>query len=317
MSAQSDRLVLATAADEAYAIPLAAMLRSIVDHLPADCGATLLVIDGGISAAIRDKLMRSCEADNLEVQWIPARPLESESTPSWGRLGGLTYQRLLLPELLEGESKALYLDPDVIVRRDLDQLWHSDSSGHTLCAAQDQAVPYVSSTLGLSRYRELGISPRRKYFNAGVMLIDLQRWRRQEVTRRCFEYLLMHRRSVILMEQDALNVVVGDDWRELDPRWNQIASIAGRKMFGAPHLRRLAADPWIIHFAGTFKPWKANFEGPGAEEFFRNLDETPWAGWRPRPTWRDRALHVYDRRLRWLAYPLESIYTRWSCLRRS
>jgi len=312
----TQHLAIATTADDGYCLPAAAMLRSVVRHLPTGSSADVYFIDGGLSPENRRNVEQCCDS-RVTLHWVPAIEIPGGELPDWGRLNSLTYQRLLLPELTQGTvDRLLYLDADMVVNQDLSRLWAEEHHGKTLLAVQDLAVPYVSSPLALQRYRDLGIPAHRKYFNAGVLLVDLKAWTERDLTARTFSYLREYYEDVVFHDQDALNAVAGDDWRELDVRWNQIASIAGQRFFAAPHLdsseyRRLAQDPWIIHFAGAFKPWGSGCAGRGTELFFDYLDETPFRGWRPAPGMSDRLLHFYERRLRPIGYPFETAYLEW------
>ena len=151
------RISIATAADDGYGMAAAAMLRSVAHHLPAGWSADVFFIDGGLTETTRGRLEESC-GDDLDIYWRRAKPLDSSKVPMWGRLPDLTYQRLMLPELTpRGVERVLYLDVDLVVNRNLVELWDESLDGRVLAAVQDLAVPYVSSPLGLRKHRELGI----------------------------------------------------------------------------------------------------------------------------------------------------------------
>jgi lipopolysaccharide biosynthesis glycosyltransferase len=163
---------------------------------------------------------------------------------------------------------------------------------------------------------ELGLPAAAKYFNAGVMLVDLVRWRRERIADRALEYLQRYRDRVLLWDQEALNAALAGRWGELDPRWNRNPTL--RHLFGrrkrAPVPRGAPADAgadaneiWIAHYTGRLKPWLYPGLGAVQETFFAHLDATVWAGSRPPESWRRRALARYatSRVRRWLL-PLET-----------
>ena len=95
-----------------------------------------------------------------------------------GRVSHATYFRILAPELLPASlSRVIYLDADVRVASDLSRLWAEPLREHPVLAVRDAGAPLVSSPRGLVNHRELGLAPELGYFNAGVMLLDLARWR--------------------------------------------------------------------------------------------------------------------------------------------
>jgi lipopolysaccharide biosynthesis glycosyltransferase len=229
----------------------------------------------------------------------------------------VTYARLLIGDLLPASCRrVLWLDSDVVLIRDVGDLWRADTNGAVMCAVQDLVVPYADSSLGIQRHSTLGVSPDAPYFNAGVMLIDLSAWRAHHVGDRALTYLRTHWRHVTLWDQEGLNVALDGAWRPLDARWNVIASVAGRSFFEAHHLdaRAYAAavdDPWIVHFAGTWKPWLLSASNRYRELYFSRLAETAFAGTQSAAGVMAPLMRVYDSRIRDHAYGLERWWLRW------
>jgi Glycosyl transferase family 8 len=116
-------VALACAADARYAMPLAAMLHSVVAHLDPARRLTVHVLAEGIGDGDRDRVVRSCARDGVSMDWIAADPDALRDLPTWGRMPRTTYQRLLLPDLLPHLSKVVWLDCDVVVETDLGRLW--------------------------------------------------------------------------------------------------------------------------------------------------------------------------------------------------
>lgn len=306
-------VALACAADARYAMPLGAMLRSAVVHLDPARRLTVHVLAEGIRAGDRDRVARSCAREGVTLHWIAADPDALRDLPTWGRMPRTTYQRLLLPDLLPDLGKLVWLDCDVVVAADLGRLWDIDMDGRPALAVQDMVVPHVSSRLGIRDFRALGIPAEAKYFNAGVMVLDLQRWRRDDVAGRALEYLRAGGDRVLLWDQEGLNAALHGRWGELDPRWNQNASVAGRRFFRRPrHMdaatyRLVVEDPWVVHYCGNLKPWSLPDTGdPARDRFFLHLDATPWSGWRPKRTMTGRLAAAYESsRARRLLHPAE------------
>ena len=63
------------------------------------------------------------------------------------------------------------------------------------------------------------------YFNSGVLVINLTRWRKENVGDRVIEYLRKYQPYVQLEDQEGLNAVLANDWGKLDPKWNLISHI--------------------------------------------------------------------------------------------
>ena len=102
----------------------------------------------------------------------------------------------------------------------------------------------------------------REYFNTGVMVIDVQAWRDQEIVERCRTFLVESPQHARFWDQDALNVVLEDRWLRLPSELNAFPVSAFPDWFDEPALttRRKTEDAaLILHFAGPIKPWTDHF----------------------------------------------------------
>ena len=304
------RLIMA--ADSDYAIPLAVTVRSAVEKTQKP--VELLVLDGGLTPNNREQLLDSWPAARLTVRWLEVNARQVGKLPVWGRMKSVTYYRLLLSDLAPaGWTKALWLDCDILLLNDLSTLWDLEMSDWPLLAARDLVVPCLGSPYGVTAWQDLNLDPRLPHFNAGVMLLDLERWRAEHIGERAMGYLRQHGDRVCFFDQEALNAVLAGCWGELDPRWNQIASMAGQRFLDTSHLdsevyRQVVENPFLVHYSGSLKPWKCFGLAEYWKPWYEVLDRTAWAGWRPPITLRTIALGLYSRKLRPWLYPLEVWY---------
>lgn len=295
--------ILASAADDAYTMPLAVSVRSAIDNLDAGRRLGIVVLDGGITAANRRRLERSWPQERVEVVWIRPDPALFHGVATWRWLSRVAYYRLLLPRLLpETLERVLYLDVDLVVQRDLGALWDEPFEGALTLAVQDPSSPYFDSRRAMppdwpmptdgftpQPVRDLdarGLSPALPYLNSGLLVLDLAAWRREDIT----EQLLACLRGapedhLIGGDQYPLNVVLAGRWRALDPRWNALAVMHERRSWRETHMdaatfERLLADPWIVHWAGPRKPWNGLGPVPRGELFHTYRARTAWAGLR-------------------------------------
>ncbi len=199
--------------------------------------------------------------------------------PTHGHLSAATYYRLFLPELLPMElNRVIYLDTDVVVRRPIEELWETDLGSHGLAAVQKPRA---------GEYSEVGLSRESDYFNAGVLLIDLARWRTRRIGEAALEFALHRSGRIQGHDQSALNHVLAGNWKRLDPRWNQqfkfFVHTSDYLRMDRGELRRLRREPFIIHYTTGSKPWHYLNDHPLRHCYYENLDRTPFAGWRPQP----------------------------------
>jgi lipopolysaccharide biosynthesis glycosyltransferase len=275
----AERLVIAAAADAAYALPLAVTLRSAVERLGDGFRLEVHAVDDGLGAEGRERVARSL-AERADLVWHPPWPLD-RALPLWNHMAATTYQKLMLGSWLPAESsRALWLDGDLLVRADLAALWRTPLDGAVAAAARDRLVPTFGSRFGVGGRAELGLPDEAPYFNAGVLLVDLDRWRAESVGARALDYLARRGRRIWFWDQEALNAALHDRWRELDPRWNRHA-VLERLFARTPADAAAAEEAWIVHYCGRLKPWLYPGIDVHQAEYFRCLDATAWRGHRP------------------------------------
>lgn len=308
-----DRITLVCAADAAYVRPLAAMVESVLAHRAGDLPVDIYVLAGGILPDDRARMTTAWAAKGATAHWLEPGDSRFAGVPVWGRMPVTTYYKLAIADLLPDHVKrAIWLDCDLLMVGDVTRLWESDLGGHHALAVQDRIVPTVSSSFGIRTWKALGLPADAPYFNAGVMLIDLDRWRRDRVSDEVVEYLRAHHRSVYFWDQEGLNVVLAGRWGRLDEAWNCNVAVPGAfEEIAARAAGEGARGPWILHFAGNIKPWRFPSSNRHRKLFFEYLDRTPWVGWRPAPSIEGRVFDFYEASgLRRLVYPLEQLAMR-------
>ncbi|AFY76780.1 LPS:glycosyltransferase [Pleurocapsa sp. PCC 7327] len=290
-------IVVVCAADNGYAMQVAVTMHSILDNLSADRKLLLFIIDGGIEDYNKRKIVKGLHPNRCEVRWLPQpdallgdiqvlRDFSIGNITEPKHLTIAAYYRLVIPELIPDEiKKAIYLDCDLILNTNIGHLWDLDIGENYLLAAQDLTVLTVSAPTGLLNYKELGLSPDAKYFNSGVLAIDVAKWRADNISAKALKYLREKREYVRWHDQDVLNAVLADRWGELHPAWNQIPTIYRFQSWqDSPYTEdvynELVYNPYIIHFGGSAKPWNSREEHPFRHLFFKYVDMTAWSGWR-------------------------------------
>jgi lipopolysaccharide biosynthesis glycosyltransferase len=300
-SIEGQRIAVAGATDARYAMPLAVMLCSVGYHAGPGVVVDAYIVDDGVTDEDRTRVEFSLPA-NVHLHWVIALG-GLEGLPTWGRMPLTTYRKLTVGDWIPANlGRAIWLDCDLLVLEDISTLWRTELRDQLALAVQDPRVPFASSRFGVAAWRELGIADDAKYFNAGVMVIDLLGWRNQAVSQRSQEYLREHGDRVYFWDQEALNAVLSGRWGELDRRWNRHPSL--EQMPGM----RNGADvrSGVAHFSGHLKPWNLSRASASHELYQSYISRTAWADWVPANRWQDRLLGWYERsRLRRVLYPAE------------
>ena len=285
-------------------MPLAVTIRSALDCLDPNRRIKLFVLDGGLSDKTKARLLWSWIDPRLSVEWIRPDVELLRDLPVSDHISIVAYVRLLMPALLPSSvTRIIYLDSDMLIRRDLAALWDETPRTHaSVCCSRirgtvfrllrsaridsDNATSTWRQIHPVANFRELGLPAHGKYFNSGLLVIDLAEWRRKRYAEQVLACLRKHRQHVLWWDQYALNVVFAGKWGELDRRWNQGAHIHvypnwRESPFDEHTFHTLRTDPWIIHFCSPSKPWHYLPRHPQAAEWRRCLQQTDWQSWKP------------------------------------
>lgn len=282
-------IILVCAADNNYAMPLAVTVRSALANLKSNRKIALFILDGGISKSNKKKIIKSLQSEKLDISWIQIDETQLTNLVLTRHLTTTAYYRLLITKFLPLEfDKAIYLDTDMIVKGNLEELWNIPLEDNYALAVQDDVELYISMSEGLRNYQDVGICPDYKYFNSGLLVINLEKWRSENIGEKVLEYIRQNR-EYVRNDQDGLNAILAGKWGEIHPRWNQMPRIYDYLSWKeSPHTEdiyeELLHKPYIIHFTNSPKPWyaglKAECRHPKKDLFFQYLDMTDWSGWR-------------------------------------
>ena len=196
-----------------------------------------------------------------------------------------SFYRVLLMKLLPQYDKVIYLDSDVIVKKDLAILFQHDLQGYLVAAARDPdgIKCYYQNFKNRALYMDevLGLDAPECYFQSGVMLFNLEQWRKTKTIEDVLDIACSPK--LIWGDQDALNVICRNRVLYFDMRWNTVVDgYRGRvkdvKEWASPSVvneyLEARQNPYIIHYAGV-QPWK-NETVDMAEHFWPVAKRTPF-----------------------------------------
>lgn len=186
-----------------------------------------------------------------------------------------TYFRLFLTELLPKEiKKIIYLDCDIIVRNDLTELWNIDISNYAIAGVLD------TMTSDYRTYNRLKYKPEYNYINAGVLLINLDVWRKNNYIRKFMNVIENTPEILKFHDQDVINIVFFDKKLILPFRFNYHEGLTHKDLCILytywDEILKTETNPLIIHFSTSIKPWMRNCFNPYINEFFFYKNITPF-----------------------------------------
>jgi lipopolysaccharide biosynthesis glycosyltransferase len=187
-----------------------------------------------------------------------------------------TYSRLWVNEFFPADTdRVLYLDADIVVVDSIVPLWTTDLGGALM-----GAVDIPGSDQGVTR---LGMRAEDGYFNAGMLIIDLARWRADRSEEVVINYI-RENPDRIEYDQDALNGCFHACTKRLDYRWNVIRPFYREPLvlpLGRAEIEAIRRDARIIHFNGGLKPWNYFCDHPRRDEYQKYLRMTEWRDYVP------------------------------------
>ncbi len=254
----------------------AAMLHSLLEHREA----TRISIDylhgddtsergrRRLSEMVRD-LGGEIDFHRVADSWVEGLPIKDFTKKA-------TWYRISLDELLPHADRILYLDVDLLVRRPLLPLWETSLEGHLIGAVSN--VPPGPD----KAYTERPELEGDRYFNAGVLLMDLGAIRREGIGPVLREHAVKHGARMKWRDQDALNEVLHGRRLPLAPKWNCMNAVVqfsqAAEYFDPGELDEARRDPAIRHFEGPLfsKPWHILANETSWREYSRHRRQTPW-----------------------------------------
>ncbi len=296
--------VIVSTADDNYALPLTVMLRSLADNLEWTLRVHVYVLDCGISALNKRRILKSLPAVVMRIHFIPVPMNRLGGLKEFGWFSRSIYARLLLAELLPARiHRVVYIDADTLVLRDIGELWELDLGGKVLGAVLDPMYEREGTVSLVPEADFWGMNAQTPYFNNGLMVIDLDLWKSKNTGERTLGLLQDHPDRIHWAEQEAMNIMLKGEFHIIGPAWNVswlFYDLPAGTFVGEDGERRKQTyrNPRMIHFWGPNKPWLRPGPAYGADRFFAYLHRTAWRNSVPFAPWKNDPLRKRFRR--WL-----------------
>jgi lipopolysaccharide biosynthesis glycosyltransferase len=277
----SETIDIVCTIDKNYVQHCAVMLCSLSRNNPG-IDFNVFIITPGLSKHLENKLLLFLRKLRFTVSFVTIDKSKLANAPVYGHVSLATYFRLLIPSLLDSSiKKVLFLDSDMIIRREISSFWRLDISNYAHAAVENSGLDPVYP-------QKLGIDPGNSYFNAGVLLINLEAWRDKNVQTEGIDFMDRYPDRIVFWDQDVLNYLLQGSWLKVTPRWN--AQEVFFKDYTSDELgitaqehEEIKSNPSIVHFtgSGSCKPWHYQCNHPFRQDYYTYLAQTPWRNARP------------------------------------
>ena len=292
----SNAVTIVVAVDDNYVPHLAALIESIKASLSKERFLDFIVLDGGIKKENKSLINRQFfqNFENGSVQFIECKNLYKNSQMH-SYFTETTLYRISIGQLLPNHAKALYLDTDIIVLQDISELFDIQLDGDYIVGAaidvgmkglqgKKEVMPRrVNGSGGVPLYTYLRDwlelkDEAENYFQAGVMLIDLEKFRATNIEAAAKKDLFENK--YWFLDQDVLNKNLKNKVFYIDTSWNCLNVISDMSVYLPEHWKEKVEqdflNPKIVHYAGfKEKPWN-NLDAPLSCFYWIFMRRTFW-----------------------------------------
>lgn len=281
------------AADDNYAPYLRTAIYSLLCNRNVQYSYDIIILHTNITQDKRRKILDLLQGQSgVSIRFIDVSDMEASVEYEFVAYYSIAtnYRLFLFSEIFSAYHRMIYLDCDTIILGDISELFTMDMEGKMVAAVEDIGMRWLSYAkrplyidghipYTAENYRKfaLGMKEPLKYFNAGVILFDLDRCRRsyrfQEVAD------ILHQKQFAFNDQDTLNILCDGQVKMLDCEWNYQNNIEVYLSTGNPKLIQLIRDVkrtqyQIIHFIGRKKPWNEEvFLGSYYKQYEKQLEK--------------------------------------------
>lgn len=256
------------------------------------------IISDTLPPSAENELKKLTEKYTVSIKfYYPEKEiLKNCPPPGSAHISYASYYRCFLSIILpENIHKTLYLDCDMIIRGEIKELWETDISGYAIGCVEDMW------SINEDNYTRLNYPATYSYFNSGMLLINLDYWRQNKIHLKVNQYLNLNYKNLRFNDQDVLNALFYDKKLFLPFKWNMQDGFFRRKRKIArtawPELDEAMKNPIVLHYTGGKKPWHYKSIHPYKAEYFKYLDLTSWAYWRPQTDYKFLIINTLNKLL--------------------
>ena len=257
----NQRIPVFLAADDNYAPFVATTMASILKNTKSHID--FYVLSDGITDKNKAKIANERKwFKNFSLRFVD---LDSDKLQEIfkerGHISRAAYARLFIPELDVSKNikKAIYLDSDVIVKSDIIQLYNENLDGKIVGIVDDNydSVRYFDHRERENNvfFKEFNIPKEHVYFNSGMLLIDMEKWRKENITEKAIKVAKdnLGNKYFTAQDQDALNLALHMKNKNLSNVYNTTVHNFGKEK-DSQYLDNVIKKAVVIHYTGR-KPW--------------------------------------------------------------
>lgn len=288
------------AANDNYARHLGTSLYSLLDRNQGVSEITAYILSVRLSEENQTHLRSIGEKFGRKIEIIELGDVENkfDYKIDTGGFNISTMSRLFIGDVLPREvERVIYMDCDTVVLSSLQKLWDTCLGSYIIGAVMEPTIYQVVK-------RAIDLTEEDPYFNAGVLVIDLTRWRQEHVQTQLLEFYQGKGGQLFACDQDAINGTLKGRIKPLSPRYNFFTNyryfsyeelVKQSAVYGKvtkESFRKAKKHPAVVHYMGDERPWIAGNLNHYRKAYEYYLAQTPWRD-SPKETGRELYMWAY------------------------
>lgn len=245
---------IALITDETFAPYCATAIASVLRNTESNTELSFYILTAGLSQIVKEKLNGLKSIKDCSINFVHINRDDFKGLSQCYHIPVESYYRFKLFSLFPELDRLLYLDSDIVVIKDIGELFNIDIAKHYVAMVSDAAKRIGSVVSDVKA--KLQIPSDSDYFNAGVMLVNLKKCREHNIEQRLFEWARENQDRITWADQDVINVVMNRAIKELPEQYNVQLTCPDPAL----------VERKVIHYCGPNKPW--NTRGMFLSEYF-------------------------------------------------
>lgn len=282
----NDTLNVVYSTDDNYAQHTGVSIISLLDNNRHFLNIEIYIIDNNISAENRDKLVSIVDKYNRKLTFIDFSEYENKLklNMEWS-ISISAYARLFLSDMLPSHiNKVLYYDCDTIIVDKLDEIWNEDISNYFLAGVKDTVNSNIKIAVGMNKNDD--------YINSGMLLINLRKWRKDNITDKFLGFIEQYNGKVTHHDQGVINGMLNGFIKILPLKFNVMTVFYTMKreeiikyynidgdFYSEDEINEAINYPVYIHFTPGFvsRPWVRGCKHPKKQLYWKYISISPWS----------------------------------------
>ncbi len=257
----NNKIHLILAADNNYAQHMGVAIISVLENSKYKEDLVFHVIENSISKTNVRKIESIATKYKCQINFYKIDIEKTSNFPEYNYMTKASYFRLFIHQLLPSDiEKVIYLDCDIVALGEIKELYDIDVTNYMFAAVEDVKAKRI-----LRNYFYPNLN---NYFNAGVLVINLKKWREKIDIEGIYQFVDKYKQEIKNNDQDILNCLFLSDWKQIERKYNYDNRLNFKKL--------KVDDIILLHYSCRIKPWSYLYTRKEKSHYIKHLKNSPW-----------------------------------------